>query len=120
MTTLSLQGYAIIVDDTHITLNGDNTIPFSHLSSAYWPVGVCRHVSRDKSVCTLKTKEDTAYEKNGKECARSELAGCHVVANVQIRKYTFWSSGARVSGWSIVARSIKQRSPILGINEAKK
>jgi hypothetical protein len=101
-------------DDSHIVLAGDNSSAFSKLDESYWQPLVCRHVSKDKRECTIKTSSDTKYEKNGIECKREELAGCYAVVSADIRKYSFWSqqTSKKVAGWQIIAKSIKQKSPV--------
>lgn len=115
MTTLSLTGYVSIVDDSILTLNGDNATAFSRLDESYWQAGICRHVRADKSECMIKTTANTSYEKNGVECKRDELNGCHAMISVKIKKYSFksTSNSKKIEGWLITAISIKQRSPIL-------
>ena len=114
MARITISGYAFIVDDTHIMLRGDNTIPFSHLCDSYWSHGICRHVNSSKNECTFKTNTNTTYEKNGAECKRADLAGCHVIANVSVKKYSFHSpqTSKKIQGWQMTAMCVKQQSPL--------
>lgn len=116
MTMLRLSGYVMFIDDSKLTLNGDNTTSWTHLGASYWSPGICRHVSKDKRECTIKTTPETIYEKNGQECKRADLAGCFANVNVRIKKYKFYPIGVSkvaTSGWQIIAVSVKQKSPLI-------
>jgi hypothetical protein len=119
MTALTLSGYVTIVDDSKILISGDNSVPFSHLTASYWSPGICRHVSKDRRECTIKTTPETVYERSGQECKRADIAGCYVGANVRVKKYKFFpkdsckGDNVAVEGWQIIAVTIKQKSPLI-------
>ena len=115
MTMLGLSGYVILTDDSKLTLSGNNATSWAHLGASYWSVGICRHVSKDKRECAIKTTPETIYEKNGQECKRADVAGCYVGVNVRIKKYKFYPKGDKipVEGWQIVAVTVKQKSPLV-------
>jgi len=111
MPSICLTGYVSIIDDAQIKLNCDNITPWSQLDASYWLPGICRHVSRDKTECSVSTIAATMYEKNGIECKRGDLNGCYASVHAKIKKYSFYTKDSKkIIGWKITATSIKQRS----------
>ncbi len=108
-----LYGYLTPADDTHFTLVGDHKHALDVLNANYWEPGVCRHVSRDKRECTIKTQLVTQYIKGGASCITfKDLDGCFVKAHVSIRKYKYCVNGKSIKGWTIIASRIEQTSPL--------
>lgn len=114
MASLRLVGYLTVIDDKRATLYGDNTMSWKHLDSTYWKRGMCKHINSDKTECTIKFDSSTQFEKSGEMCSVRDLDGCYVDANVCIKKYTFFSStGAKVAGWQIIVKKIKNTTILI-------
>jgi hypothetical protein len=106
---LSFTGYVRAIKDNDITIDGCAPSTWASLPREYMAKGTRKHIGKGGTSCTVRVTAKTVLEKDG-ECELGDLNGCYVRVIASARTYSFFAEGERVTGWTLVAKSIKKTS----------